>query len=134
MKKISSSDRVYVNDSRIAIGERGVFAARNIGKGQLIEKCPIIEISEDDPSNSKEGILITYFYYFGKKKEGQAIALGFGSIYNHTYEPNAIYEINHDVKTIDFTASSDIKKDEEITVNYNFANPKDKNPMWFEIQ
>ena len=36
-------------------------------------------------------------------------------------------------KTIDFTAIKDIKKNEEITFNYSFGNPKNKNPLWFEV-
>lgn len=132
MKKILSSGKVYVADSQIPNGGRGVFAAGNIKKGELIETCPVIKISEEDPSNTPDGILITYFYYLGKKKQGQFLALGFGSIYNHTRNPNAQYKINQKEEIIDFTALCDIKKDSEITVNYNYANPKDKNPMWFE--
>jgi len=61
------------------------------------------------------------------------IALGFGSIYNHTYEPNATYKIKNTEKVIDFVALNDIKKDDEITVNYKYGNPKDKIPLWFEV-
>ena len=55
-----------------------------------------------------------------------AIALGFGSIYNHSYEPNATYKKKSESKVIDFVAIKGIKKDEEITVNYNYGNPEDK--------
>ena len=84
-------------------------------------------------SNLRESILVTYFFYFGKKKERLAVALGFGSIYNHSYTPNATYKIKVKKKTIDFTAIKDIKKNEEITFNYSFGNPKNKNPLWFEV-
>lgn len=131
MKNLLPSDMIYVKDSSIAKGERGVFAAKNIKKGELIERCPIIEIAEEDPSNSREGILTTYFFYFGKKKTGQAIALGFGSIYNHSEKPNAIYKIKQKDGIIEFVAMQNIKKDEEISVNYNYANPGDKTPLWF---
>jgi len=132
VKKLLTSDKVYIRQSRILNAGRGVYARRDIKKDEIIEKCPVIEVPKHDVSNLRESILVTYFFYFGKNKERLAIALGFGSIYNHTYEPNATYKIKHREKTIDFIALSDINKDDEITVNYNYGNPKDKSPLWFE--
>jgi len=132
MNKLITSDKIYIRQSRIANAGRGVYARRDIKKDEIIEKCPIIEVPKHDVANLRESILVTYFFYFGKNKERLIIALGFGSIYNHTYEPNATYKIKHTEKTIDFIALNDIKKDDEITVNYNYGNPKDKSPLWFE--
>jgi len=133
MKNLLASNKVYVAQSKIKNGGRGVFATQDIKKGELIEKCPVIETPKNDLSNLNESILVTYFFYFGKNKENLVVALGFGSIYNHAYSPNATYKINQREKTIDFIALSDIKKDDEITVNYNYGNPKDKSPLWFEV-
>ena len=133
MKKLFSSSRVYVAKSKIKNADRGVFANQEIKKREIIEACPVIIAPKNDLSNLRESILVTYFFYFGKKKENLAVALGFGSIYNHTYTPNATYKINHKEQTIVFTAIGDINKDDEITVNYNFGNPKNKNPLWFEV-
>jgi SET domain-containing protein len=131
MKKLLASDKVYVSKSKILNAGRGVYAKCDIKKGEIIERCPIIEVSKHDTSNLKESILVTYFFYFGKNKERIAIALGFGSIYNHTDKPNVIYKIKPKEKVIDFIALTDIKKDEELTFNY--YNSKDKkNPLWFE--
>jgi len=133
VKKISASDKIYVSASRIPNSGRGVFAKRNIKKGEIIEECPVIEIPEHDMANLGESILVTYFFFFGKNKERLEVALGFGSIYNHSYKPNAKYKIKPAENTIDFIALKDILKDDEITVDYNFANPKDKTPLWFEV-
>jgi len=132
MKKLVASEKVYIKQSKILDAGRGVFAKRDIKKDELIEKCPVIEVPKYDVSNVRESILVTYFFYFGKNKQRLAIALGFGSIYNHSYKPNATYKIRHKEKTIDFIALKNIKKDDEITVNYNYGNPKDKSPLWFE--
>jgi SET domain-containing protein len=131
MKKLLTSDKIYIKKSKILNAGRGVYARRDIKKNETIERCPIIEVPEHDMANLKESILVTYFFYFGKNKERLVVALGFGSIYNHTYKPNAIYKIKHTERTIDFIALNDIKKDDEITVNYNYGNPKDKIPLWF---
>ncbi len=132
MKKIYSSDKVYVKQSGIVNAGRGVYAAHDIKKNELIEKCPAIEVPKNDLSNLNESFLVTYFFYFGKNKERLAVALGFGSIYNHAHEPNATYKINGSEGTIDFIALRGIKKDQEITFNYKQGNPKNKNPLWFE--
>ena len=133
MKKLLTSEKVYISKSKIFNAGRGVFAREDIKKNEIIETCPIIEVPRYDRSNLKESILVTYFFYFGKKKERLAIVLGFGSIYNHSYKPNAEFKIKHEEKIVDFTALSDIKKDDEITFNYyNSGKPK-KSPLWFEV-
>ncbi|MDO8503877.1 MAG: SET domain-containing protein [bacterium] len=133
MKRLLTSSKIYISQSTIADAGRGVYAKRDIKKGEIIERCPVIEVPKHDTSNLRESILVTYFFYFGKNKERSVVALGFGSIYNHTYEPNATYKEKHAEKTMDFIALKNIKKDSEITVNYNHGNPKQKSPLWFEV-
>jgi hypothetical protein len=133
MKKISTSNKIFVKESGIKNAGRGVFAKENIKKGETIEIAPFIEISENDTSKLKESILVTYFFYFGKNKEKIALALGFGSLYNHSDKANMIYKIECKEKTIKFTALRDIKKGEEITFNYRNESPDKKEiPLWFE--
>lgn len=129
MNKLFASDKIYISDSRIPKSGRGVFAKVDIKKGELIERCPVIEIPKSDVSNLKESALINYYFYYGTENERLAIALGFGSIYNHSYEPNTTYKKKPAEKVIDFVALQDIKKDDEITVNYNFGDPDDKSPV-----
>lgn len=120
MSRIESPQKVFVSESKIKDAGKGVFAKDEITSGEIIEKCPVIEVSLKDPANNDDGKLVDYFFYFG---EGLAIALGFGSLYNHSYEPNATYKVNLENKTIDFIAIKDINSGEEVTVNYNFGNP-----------
>lgn len=126
-----ASNKIYVSDSKIAKAGRGVFSNAYIKKGEIIEECPIIEIPKGDLTSINQSILFTYFFYFGEKKEKALLALGFGSLYNHSYSPNARYEINEDDKTLVITAVKNIKKDEEITFNYK-GNDKTSTPLWFE--
>lgn len=133
MKNIFVSNHIYVGASKISKAGRGVFAGRDIKKGEIIESSPMIEIPKYDMANPIENTLITYFFYYGKKKEKSAIALGFGSIYNHTNTPNAKYKINEINKVIDFVALKNIRKNDEITIDYYNGNPK-KSPLWFEVK
>ncbi len=134
MKRLFPPRKIYISQSRINHAGRGVFAGTDIKKGEVIERCPVILVPRHDTSNLSESILVTYFFYFGKNKETLAVALGFGSIYNHSYKPNATYKPVLRQKVIEFTAIKDIKKDLEITVNYNFGSPKDKTPLWFNVR
>jgi len=133
MDKLLSSDKIYVSQSKMIKAGRGVFAGVDIKKNEIIERCPIIEISKHDTFNLGETILVTYLFFFGKNKEKSGIALGFGSIYNHSYSPNALYKIKDKEGLIDFISLKDIKKDEEITINYNHGKPNDKSPLWFDV-
>lgn len=132
MNKLLSSDKVYISQSNIPKAGRGVFARVDIKKGEIIERCPVIEIPEHDKSRVNETMLVTYIYYLGKNKQRLIVALGFGSIYNHTYQPNAKYKEMQKGKLVDFIAIQEIKQDDEITVNYSQGHQKDKSPLWFD--
>ena len=108
---------------------RGVFALKNFKKGEIIEKCPIILLNKKDLVFLDKTPL--YDYYFSWVKGGGVIALGFGSIYNHSYEPNAVYKKDVKNNLLIFKALRNIKKGEEINVNYN-GDPKNKEKVWFE--
>lgn len=132
MKSILSGDTVYVKQSDVPGAGRGVFARRQINKGECIEKCPVIDIPAHDMAALSESILLTYFFFHGKNKSSACIALGFGSLYNHSYQPNAVYRVLDTEKMIEFTALTDIAKDTEITFNYKAGSPKNAPPLWFE--
>jgi SET domain-containing protein len=134
MSLFSVSEKAYVKKSGVPDSGRGVYAKVDIKKNEVIERAPIIEIPEHDAANLNKSILVTYFFYFGKNKQRQAIALGFGSLYNHSHKPNAIYKIKQTENRIDFIALKDIKKDDEILINYSYGNQKDKSPLWFETK
>jgi SET domain-containing protein len=61
-----------------------------------------------------------------------AIALGYGSLYNHAYGANANFVLDIEHKTIDIIAVNAIEPSEEITINYH-GDPWDKSPLWFDM-
>jgi uncharacterized protein len=109
---------------------RGVFARRAIPEGEVIETCPVLVVpTVEVRSGTAWTRLGEYCFEWGRGTV--ALALGFGSLYNHSYEPNARYE---DIggRTKLFVALRDIAAGEEITVNYN-GEPKDRSPVWFDV-
>lgn len=113
------------------INQRGVFALKNIAKSELIEKCPLIllpmaEMKIIDKTTLK-------YYYFELTDKNFAIVLGYGSLYNHSYDANAIYHLSAREKIMKISAVKDIGKGEEIFINYNWR-PDNKTPLtkWFD--
>ena len=108
---------------------RGIFADRYIKKGELIEEAPVIIIPKKEWKQMRKSVLLNYVFRWGEDK---AVALGYGSLYNHSFTPNAKYITNIQNQTIDFYARKDIQKGEEILVNYN-GDPSDQSPVWFDV-
>lgn len=110
---------------------RGIYAVRDIKKDELIEASPVIISPKREWKYLKKTSLFHHCFYWGDDDE-TAIALGNGSLFNHSYTPNAKYDNNLDDLTIDFYAHKDIKAGEEITINYN-GEIDDKSPLWFDV-
>lgn len=129
---ILPSAKVYIATSLIPQAGRGVFAAKNLTENEIIEICPVIPLpNQDEPYLEKTRLGNYYFMWGGEGNEpGIAICLGFGSVYNHSYNPNATYKKVFAENIIRFITIKEIKKDEEIYVNYNNGNPKDKSKLW----
>ena len=131
MEQVVPPKKIAIAGSRIGNAGRGVFASGDIAKSELIERCPIIFLTKEDYPLVKKTTLLNY-YFLNEEENRSAIALGFGSLYNHSYEPNATYEKHLEDGHIDFIAIRDIGRDEEITVNYNYGDPNDRSRLWIE--
>ncbi|MFX1378715.1 MAG: SET domain-containing protein-lysine N-methyltransferase [Promethearchaeota archaeon] len=116
---------------------KGVFATRNIGKGQTIEVAHIILISKNDWELIKDTALSNYsFEWDDPKCKGiydSAISFSISQFINHSYKPNTKYRYNHENNLIEYITIRKISKGEEITVNYN-GNPSNKSSVWFEVE
>lgn len=112
---------------------RGVFTENYIEAGTIIEIAPVLVFSLNDTLLIKQTSLYDYYFMWSEIEEIAAIALGYGSIYNHSYSPNAKYETYYEDKKIHFITLSDINKGDEICINYNH-DPANTTPVWFELK
>ena len=125
---LQHSELIYVKK---VIGKgRGVFARRAIKKGSIIERVPVVLVPVADIADGTNNPSLARFC-FTRNKTTVAIALGYGSLYNHSYKPNARYDDDAAAQMI-FTAVRDIAADEEITINYNGA-PGQKGAVGFPV-
>ena len=100
---------VEVREGRIG---RGVFATQRFGAGDTVEVCPTLELA-DGESTGKLGD-----YVFGTEDEQVVVLiLGFGSLYNHSFEPNLEY-VQDAPDAITFLAVRDVEVGEELTIDY----------------
>jgi SET domain-containing protein len=125
-----NSKNVYIQETPRT--GRGVFARRDIRKGELIERSPVVVVPREQWKKIDETILSNYVFDWGETEEDAAVALGYVSIYNHSYTPNAELTECLDDLIIEVSALQDIQKGEEIFVNYN-GSPNDRDELWFDV-
>jgi uncharacterized protein len=91
---------------------RGVYATRRFAKGEVVERCPTVEV----PDSEVSGRLGDYAYM--SVKEGDVLlVLGFGMLYNHSEDPNVEY-VQEEPSMIDFVALRTVEPGDELTIHY----------------
>lgn len=101
---------------------RGVFAARDFKEDEGIEACPVV-LLRGPIGQLAEPVRVLVFDW--TKLVGatmpnlHALALGFGSLYNHANPSNLRYSAIEAQRLIVFVADRDIKAGEELTINYS---------------
>lgn len=114
-------------------GGRGVFTSKAIKKDTAIETSPVLVFNAKERKLLEGTLLARYIFEWGNIRRKVCVALGYVSLYNHDYDANCRYEMDFENDTMTIITVRDIKKDEEITVNYN-AVPDDKTPVWFKTK
>jgi len=112
---------------------RGVFTGVSISAGSIIEICPILYLPAEDIGSLQNTVINDYYFEWGQDLEAGALALGYGSIYNHSFTSNANYQVDMEANILYIHALRDILPGEEITINYN-GNPEDDSPLWFDTK
>lgn len=107
---------------------RGVYTSVAVPSGSIIELAPVIVVSAEDRTMIHKTRL--HDYYFQWDGDRAAIALGLGSLYNHSEQANAEFSCDYEFHQIRFVAVRDIAAGEEITTNYRIGKPE--MDLWFE--
>jgi SET domain-containing protein len=111
-------------------GGRGVFTSQNIPADTVIEISPVLVLTAKERQEVEKTKLFDYIFEWGKSRKQGALALGYVSMYNHSYNSNCDYEMDFDDKTMTVKTVKPIATGEELFINYN-ALPDDSTPVWF---
>lgn len=108
---------------------RGVFATSEIAESSIIEICPLIVIPKAELTHLDKTKL--YDYYFVWDEDGSAaIALGYGSLYNHSDSPNAEFSFQKMDNSLIVKSILNIEMNQEITVDYTGGTGE----LWWKKQ
>jgi hypothetical protein len=107
MKAKLFQNKISVRPSKIH--NYGVFADKNIRKGELIEDCYMIV------DEAEKSALVNYAFSAG---DDRVFVSGYGMIYNHSRTPNANYHHVKEDQIMKYVANRFIRKGEEIFVSY----------------
>ena len=118
----------YINEKK----GYGVFATEYIPDKKVVEVCPIIMYHKDVHSYTRElsrgiitrshhvHIIESYAFDFDYKRGMVALAMGYGGMYNHSFNPNLIViKQQKPIPGIVFISLRDINPGEELTHAYS---------------
>ncbi len=110
---------------------RGVFACKKIKPGDVIERAPLILLQSGDKEFLQTTSLFSFYFLIDDADTPAALGLGNSSLYNHSYNANAVYTVCLKDTCLIIKACKAIKPGEEITLNYN-GKPNDTTPVYFK--
>jgi uncharacterized protein len=134
MKSISFlSDAVFVTKSKKKGRGRGVFAKKNLPANTTIEIAPVIVISPEERKQIEKTLLHNYIFEWGADRKQCCMALGYVSLYNHSYISNCEYEMDFRRQIITIRTVQKILAGEELMINYN-GEWNNETEIWFEVK
>ena len=112
---------------------RGVFTSKAIPAGTVIEISPVLVLTAKERKQIEGTKLYHYIFEWGESRRQACVAFGYVSMYNHDYTASCEYEMDFEEKIVTVRTVRNIKKGEELTINYN-ASPNDKTKVWFDTE
>jgi len=112
---------------------RGVFTSEDLEADTVIEISPVIVMSKEERKLLDKTRLHDYIFEWGHDKKQCCMALGYISMYNHSYKSNCEYEMDFDQATILIKTMRFIREGEELFINYN-GDWNDATSVWFDAR
>ncbi|KAL1743623.1 hypothetical protein HDZ31DRAFT_83296 [Schizophyllum fasciatum] len=103
---------------------RGVYASREIPAQTLLEISPVLLFDRHEYANHGRHTLLDH-YTFVWKDGRMALALGLGSLFNHSGAPNVSYTLDPATESIRYTTTRRVRPGEELCIFYGHT-------LWFD--
>jgi uncharacterized protein len=113
---------------------RGVFTTLTLEADKVVECSPVIVMDAEARKLLDQTLL--HDYIFEWQAEGRndcCLALGYLSVYNHSFTSNCEYFMDYDTNTMSIKTIRPISAGEELTINYN-GDWDNQSPLWFSIE
>ena len=129
---IRSNSDLIVRDTGTIKG-RGVFAGNAYPPGALVEVSPVsmVEGLWEALPLALRAVVYDWGHLSGSPRQDlHGIALGVGSLFNHSPTPNLVYSADVERLALVFTAAHGIEAGEELTIDYD-ADVRPGEVGWF---
>ncbi|KZO93583.1 hypothetical protein CALVIDRAFT_245031 [Calocera viscosa TUFC12733] len=111
---------------------RGVYATYAIPQGTLVEISPVLLFTPDEWEDYGRHTVLDHYTFIwrtpGESKPSMALALGLGSIFNHSSRPNVSFLRQIADQTIEYSTTRDVAAGEELCISYG-----DPARLWFSV-
>ena len=112
---------------------RGVFTSENLKSKTIIEASPVVVMKQADRKLLDKTLLHDYIFEWGDQHRECCMALGYVSLYNHSFQSNCEYEMEYGSALIRIKTIRAVEKGEQLFINYN-GTFNDKKALWFEAE
>ncbi|OCH90027.1 hypothetical protein OBBRIDRAFT_879482 [Obba rivulosa] len=126
----------HLNSSGCRIGYakgkgRGVYASRDLSAQSVVEISPVLLFAAKEYEEHGKHTVLDHYTF--KWRDGRmALALGLGSLFNHSSAPNVSYTIDPATESIRYTTTRRIREGEELCIFYGhnlWFDPMDSEPV-----
>lgn len=111
---------------------RGVFTSIDIEVGDFIEICPLLIFPPDQVQLIDQTMLHDYYWLWAEPKGAACLPLGYGSLYNHSFNPNAEVFVDLEKREFEILCARFIEAGTEILLDYTNGGGRKSPILWFE--
>jgi SET domain len=105
---------------------RGLFAATDLEPGTVIHVAPCINVSKGEYEQHMRHTILEHYLFNDVRSGNKLLALGYGSLFNHSNHPNVSYKVNSASQTIEYRSGySTIPIGTELCISYGSS-------LWFK--
>lgn len=106
---------------------RGVRALTSLVQGQLVEVAHCVLVPRQEYQQHSRHTVLEHYLFHSQSKGDMLLALGLGSLFNHSSRPNLNYRVDSARLIIRFYTVRPIMQGEELLIYY--GPPK---KLWFD--
>ncbi len=96
----------------------GVYSSDDIQKNEVIEICTFLSFPQSPTESLPVFGNYSFCYPRSENWKEHALVMGYGSFYNHSENPSVDWVTDESNRTFKFFAIRDIKKGEELFIDY----------------